>query len=222
MTDDADESHGRDASDRTDYQRGLDIVADVARVFPSNSVACMRLIAAVGLLSEGAGQDVAALRRMHAEEHERSERLRAERDEWKRKHDAACAMRFVTPDEDVAALRAEVATAREQRDHELLRLSACGMVAMGLATLDECESCYSASLEDVAKLVDELATLRKRIAAAEALADQWDAESSPSPPRSYIAHKSRTPHQEGCEDTLDRCARELRAALTQDDECAGS
>jgi hypothetical protein len=59
---DRSEPQGRDASDRTDYQRGLDIVADVARAFPANSVACMRLIAAVGLLSEGTDQDVAALR----------------------------------------------------------------------------------------------------------------------------------------------------------------
>lgn len=48
-----------------------------------------------------------------------------------------------------------LAEAIAQRDHELQRLAACGMVATGQATLDECENCYSAALEDVAKLRDK-------------------------------------------------------------------
>ena len=60
MTDD--NTDGPTGQDRSELQRGLDIVGDVARAFPANSVACMRLIAAIGLIAEGAGQDVAALR----------------------------------------------------------------------------------------------------------------------------------------------------------------
>jgi Mg2+ and Co2+ transporter CorA len=101
--------------------------------------------------------------------------------------------------QDVAALRAEVERLRDEsstweRVYKQLEKSVYDQA--------QAEEAYMREVQT------ELATLRKRIAAAEAMADRWQTDAYGAPHDYDRAQRD--------------CARELRAALTGDDECAGS
>jgi hypothetical protein len=99
-------------------------------------------------------------------------------------------------------LREQLAT---ERDHH--ERTAAQLATVTRERAQDIDNAVKPGLREVARLESELDTLHKRIAAAEVLADRWD-EVGEWPTKQAEAVKC--------------CARELRAALTQDDKCAGS
>jgi hypothetical protein len=211
MTDNTDEPQGRDASDRTEPDGVANAIARLQRAHAISVDANDRVAARVLTIGvtdtikilTGAGQDVAA--------------LRAEREEAMRRMGCTGGMPLLDVidgtnndrrllHENNAALREQLAT---ERDHH--ERTAAQLATVTRERAQDIDNAVKPGLREVARLEAELDTLHKRIAAAEVLADRWERRT----PSSEAA--SGSDQLWGERSALRECARELRAALTQDD-----